>query len=166
MAKMNEEELAIYRAKESAIRSKTRKRKWLGNSGIMTYNDGTRISTLDLSSLGAALGQQWPIRPDFRPVIAQLKRVQAGDEVESSVLILDDEFFQKSRKVFEVALGELNSGKVLLDARVDHECTTEELLAMPDGSALTQKDLLRTPASWAWRRAWRCGLGAQDAFCI
>lgn len=55
MAKMNEEELAIYRAKESAIRSKTRKRKWLGNSGIMTYNGGTRISTLDLSSLGTHL---------------------------------------------------------------------------------------------------------------
>lgn len=41
MAKINEEELAIYRAKERAIRSKTRKLKWLGNSGIMTYNDGT-----------------------------------------------------------------------------------------------------------------------------
>lgn len=74
-------------------------------------NYDLRISTLALSSLGAALGRQWPIRPDFRPVIAQLKRVQAGNEVESPVLILDDEFFQKTRKVFGVALGELNSGK-------------------------------------------------------
>jgi len=93
--------------------SKSKKRKWLGNSGIMTHDDGTGISTLDLSSLGAALGRQWIIRPDFRPVMAQLKRVQAGDEVERSVLVLDDEFFQKTRRVFEVALGELNSGQSL-----------------------------------------------------
>jgi hypothetical protein len=50
---MNEEELAIYSAKEKAGRSKTRKRKWFRNSGALTC---TRVSTLDLSSLEAALG--------------------------------------------------------------------------------------------------------------
>lgn len=58
------------------------------------------------------------------PVIAQLEKIQAGNEVESSVLILDTEFFQGTRKVFEVALGKLNSGKVLLDACIDHESTS------------------------------------------
>src|SRR5271155_4838916 len=39
-------------------------------------------------------------------------------------------------------MGELNSGTVCLDARVNHECTTKELFAMPDGSALTRKDMV------------------------
>jgi hypothetical protein len=27
-----------------------------------------------------------------------------------------------------------------------------------------KKTLLRTPASWAWRMSWRCGLGTQVVF--
>lgn len=56
MVKMDEEELGIYRTKDSVSRSKTRKHKWLCNSGALAYDDGARVSMLDLSSLGAALG--------------------------------------------------------------------------------------------------------------
>jgi hypothetical protein len=35
MAKMDEEELGIYRTKDSVSRSKTRKLKWLCNSGAL-----------------------------------------------------------------------------------------------------------------------------------
>jgi hypothetical protein len=74
-----------------------------------------------------------PSDQEFRPVLDRLQRIQAGDEKENSLLVLDDEYFQNARKLWEVALGELNSAKVLLDDLVDHEATTEEMLAMPDG---------------------------------
>jgi hypothetical protein len=54
-------------------------------------------------------------------------------------LILDLEFIASSRRVLEIALGEFNSGKVLLDVRVDNECTTKELLTKPDGRPIADR---------------------------
>jgi hypothetical protein len=79
------------------------------------------------------------VHPGLRP---QTARIQAGDEVESSLVVLEVEFLMRTRTIFEIAMGELNSGTVCLDARVDHECTTKVLFAMPDGSALARKDMV------------------------
>ena len=59
--------------------------------------------------------------------------------VGSLVLVLDIEFFSRARKLYEVALAELTPGQVLLNARVDHECTPEELTATPDRNILTKE---------------------------
>jgi hypothetical protein len=80
--------------------------------------------------LGAALRRQWRTKPEFEQVKAQL----AQDE--SSILILGLEFSQVLRKVFEVALGQLKAGKVLLDNRIHHDCTNTELLTPPNGQTI------------------------------
>lgn len=72
-------------------------------------------------------------------MINQLQRVRDGKEAEASLLILDLEFIASSRRVLEIALGEVNSGKVLLDVRVDNECTTKELLTKPDGRSIADR---------------------------
>lgn len=66
-------------------------------------------------------------------MVNRLQRIRDGKEAEASLLLLDLEFIASSRRVLEIALGEFNSGKVLLDVRVDNECTIEELLTKPDG---------------------------------
>jgi hypothetical protein len=88
---------------------------------------GTR-TFMDLNALGAALGRKWPIQPSFQIMIEQLQRVRDGREAEASLLTLDTEFISSTRRVLEVAVGEFHSGRVLLEVRVDHQCTTEELL--------------------------------------
>ena len=50
------------------------------------------------------------------------------------MVVIDDEFLQHSRRLLEVAVVELISGKVLLDTRVKHDSTTRELFKRPDGS--------------------------------
>ncbi|KAJ3526570.1 hypothetical protein NM208_g11126 [Fusarium decemcellulare] len=92
---------------------------------------------IDLKELGAALGRQWPIYPGFQIVIDQLQKVRDGSDAEVSLLTLDTEFISTSRRILEVAVGELHSGKVLLGAKVDHQCTTEELLKKPDGRPMS-----------------------------
>ncbi len=85
--------------KERAIRHKKTAARLLSKSGFMTHTDGTEIRTVGMNFLGKALGRQWPIRPDFRKVVERLQKIQNGDEKESSLLVLDDEFFQLVRKV-------------------------------------------------------------------
>ena len=41
-------------------------------------------------------------------------------------------------------MGEFNSGKVLLDSRVDNQCSTEELLERPDGCLLESYERKRS----------------------
>ncbi len=93
----------------------------------------------NLAALGAASGQKWPLQQSFLELIIQLQRVRDGKEAEASLLILDLEFIASSRRVLKIALGEFNSGKVLLDARVDNECTTKELLTKPDGRSIADR---------------------------
>ena len=71
-------------------------------------------------------------------MIGHIGKIQTGDVVGSLVLVLDTEFFSRARKLYEVALAELTPGQVLLNARVDHECTREELTAPPDRNILTR----------------------------
>ncbi|KAL7797733.1 hypothetical protein V8C43DRAFT_252505 [Trichoderma afarasin] len=92
---------------------------------------------IDLEKLGAALGRKWPIYPEFQVVINQLQKVRDGREAEVSLLTLDTELISASRRVLEVAIGELHSGRVLLDAKVDHQCTTRELFQKLDGRPMT-----------------------------
>ncbi|KAF4471029.1 zinc finger 76 (expressed in testis) [Fusarium albosuccineum] len=87
---------------------------------------------IDLKKLGVALGRQWPIYPGFQIVIDQLQKVRDGSDAEVSLLTLDTEFISTSRRILEVAVGELHSGRVLVGAKADHQCTTEELLKKPD----------------------------------
>ena len=67
-----------------------------------------------------------PIRPVLRKVVEQVQKIQNGDEKESLLLVLDDEFFQFVRKVWDVALGELRSGAMIVDTLVDHEASHNE----------------------------------------
>jgi hypothetical protein len=64
-----------------------------------TYHHNTKVNAVGLSLLGAALGRQWRTNPEFEQVKAQFA------QYESWILILDVEFSQVLRKVFEVALG-------------------------------------------------------------
>ena len=114
-ANRTEDEELIDLAKRKIYSTRATKRKWLGKSGAVSHNAGTRISTVNLGNLGAALGKQWPVRPDFQRVLDLLARIQDGDEPENSLVVIDDEFLQHSRRRLEVAVVELISGKVLLD---------------------------------------------------
>ena len=96
----------------------------------MTYHHNTKANAVNLGLLGAALGRQWRTNPEFEQFKAQF----AQDE--SSILTLDIEFSQVLRKVFEVALGQLKSGKVLIDNRTRHDCTDTELLTLPNGQTM------------------------------
>lgn len=95
---------------------------------------------IDLNELGVALGKTWPIQPSFQIVIDLLQRIRDGREAEGSLLTLDTEFISFTRRVLEVAVGEVHSGKILIDVRVDHQCSTEELLKMPDGRPMGLKE--------------------------
>lgn len=95
---------------------------------------------IDLNELGVALGKTWPIQPSFQIVIDLLQRIRDGREARSSLLTLDTEFISFTRRVLEVTVGEVHSGKVLIDVRVDHQCSTEELLKMPDGRPMGLKE--------------------------
>jgi hypothetical protein len=140
-ANRTEDEELIDLAKRKIYSTRATKRKWLGKSRAVSHNAGTRISTVNLGNLGAALGKQWPVRPDFQRVLDLLARIQNGDEPENSLVVIDDEFLQHSRRLLEVALVELISGKVLLDTRVKHDCTTRELFKRPDGSDFNREHL-------------------------
>lgn len=94
---------------ERAIRHKKQAARLLSKFEIVAHTVGTEIRTVDLNFLGKALDPLWRIRPVFRKVVEQLQRVQNDDEKENSLLVLDDEFFQLVRKVWDVPLGELNS---------------------------------------------------------
>lgn len=94
---------------------------------------------IDLKKLGAALARKWPIYPSFQSVVDQLQKVRDGRDAEVSLLTLDTEFISTSRRILEVAVGELHSGRVLLSAKVDHQCTTEELLKKPDGRPMNTR---------------------------
>ncbi|KAK5995590.1 hypothetical protein PT974_04003 [Cladobotryum mycophilum] len=96
----------------------------------------TSETFMDLNALGLALQQQWPTSRGFKAVIDQLQKVRDGSESEASLLILDTDFIATTRRVLEVAVGEFNSGKILLDSQVDNQCSTEELLERPDGRLL------------------------------
>jgi hypothetical protein len=85
----------------------------------------------DLDYLGLALQQQWvDISPEFKQVITQLEKIRARQDQESSLLVLDTEYLRTVTppKLLEVGLVQLNSGKVLVDAIIDHECYTKDLL--------------------------------------
>ena len=87
----------------------------------------------NLAALGTGLGREWPLQQSFRKVVNWLQRIRNGKDAEATLLLLDLEFIASSRRVLEVALGEFNSGKVLLDVRVVNECTIEELPTKLDG---------------------------------
>lgn len=136
IANMNEEELVNFQAKARQDYAAQKARRLLNSAGIVASDGPTRRSRIDFSSLGERLRRKWSTSPRFNRVVTQLEKIQAGDAPESSLLILDLEYFAGTRKVHEVALGELNSGEIRVNARVDHECAVEELLRKPDGTAL------------------------------
>ena len=124
--KNNMEKVRAKRARW-ALRRKAREDHDISGAG------STITGHNNLAALGAALGREWPLQQSFLKVINRLQRIRDGKEAEASLLLLDLEFIASSRRVLEIALGEFNSGKVLLDVRVDNECTKEELLTKPDG---------------------------------
>ncbi|RSL47682.1 hypothetical protein CEP53_009844 [Fusarium sp. AF-6] len=77
---------------------------------------------IDLEKLGAALGRKWPTYPGFQSVVDQLQKVRDGRDAGVSLLTLDTEFISTSRRILEVAVGELHS---------------EELLKKPDGRPMS-----------------------------
>jgi hypothetical protein len=56
-ANRTEDEELIDLAKRKIYSTRATKRKWLGKSGAVSHNAGTRISTVNLGNLGAALGK-------------------------------------------------------------------------------------------------------------
>jgi len=138
-AKINKAAKEAYAANPEKFREtqkRCRMRERLAVSGACTTDRSTQTSTLDLNALGAKLGQEWPTSLDFQRVIDRCNKIRAGKEDESSLLVLDIEVFLQARNVFEVGLMQFNSGKTLIDERVDHRCTLEELLVPSDGKLL------------------------------
>jgi ribosomal protein L25 (general stress protein Ctc) len=130
MTNLLEEQQIAIKARKSEQRSASEKLKALGKPRALTYHHNTKVNEVNLGLLGAALGRQWRTNPEFE----QFKAKFAQDE--SSILTLDIEFSQVLRKVFEVALGQLKSGKVLIDNRTRHDCTDTELLTLPNGQTM------------------------------
>ena len=124
------------RRRQSMQQATAKRRLRLALSNDPRISTYTTETFMDLNALGLALRQQWPTSRSFEAVIDQLQKVRDGSESEASLLTLDTEFIATTRRVLEVAVGEFNSGKVLLDSRVDNQCTTEELLERPDGRLL------------------------------
>ena len=138
-AKINKAAREAYAANPEKFRETQKRRqmrKRLAVSGACTTNRSTQTSTLDLNALGAKLSREWPTSLDFQRVIDRCNKIRAGKEDESSLLVLDIEFFSHARKVFEVGLMQFNSGKTLINERVNHNCTLEELLLPSDGRLL------------------------------
>lgn len=124
------------RRRRSARQARAKRRLRLALSYDPRISTYTTETFMDLNALGLALRRQWPMSPSFEVVIEQLQKVRDGSESEASFLTLDTEFIASTRRVLEVAVGEFNSGKVLLDSRVDNQCSTEELLKGSQGRVL------------------------------
>jgi len=130
------EEKEFRRQKEEKRNSRRFKIRKLAGSGALTFNRTTNVGTLDLSLFSAALSRQFPVFTEFQRVIDQLNLIRAGCAEESSVVVLDLEFFATIRLTWQIGITTLNSGRVLLNNRVDHGCDPETLLIMPDGSPM------------------------------
>jgi hypothetical protein len=108
--------------------------------GFATKSATGAISTVDLSRLGEALQRQWTSNADFDHV----KRLQtsiANQKLPEAMLVtVDVEFSSVSRKIFEIGITTINSGEVLFNSRIQHDCSNEVLIS-PKGStlSLTQK---------------------------
>lgn len=95
-AKINKAAKEAYAANPEKFRETQipcRMRKRLAVSGACTTDRSTQTSTLDLNALGAKLGREWPTSLDFQRVIDRCNKIRAGKEDESSLLVLDIEFF-------------------------------------------------------------------------
>jgi hypothetical protein len=116
--------------RRQSLRQSTAKRRLR----LALSNDPRNSTTfMDLDAFGLALQRQWPTQQSFKAVVDQLQKVRYGSQSEASILNLDTEFIATTRRVLEVSVGEFNTGRVLLDARVDNECSTKALLERPDG---------------------------------
>jgi hypothetical protein len=72
---------------------------------------------------GGGLGPLWVLGG------GKLEKIQARQDQESSLLVLNADYLPtKPSKLLEVGLVQLNSGKVLVDAIIDHECYTQDVL--------------------------------------
>lgn len=60
-------------------------------------------------------------------VTSLLEKIANGEVPDSMLLILDIEFWLPSRKVFEVGMTTSHSGKVLMNTRIKHDCSDEDL---------------------------------------
>jgi len=130
------EEKEFRRQKEEMRNSSRFKVRKLAGSGALTFNRTTNVGTLDLSLFSAALSRQFPVSTEFQRVIDRLGLVRAGCAEESSVVVLDLEFFATLRLTWQIGITTLNSGRVLLNNRVDHGYDPETLLIMPDGNPM------------------------------
>ena len=132
----------LYQKKRRQTQHASRARRRLRTAlmeGRKKLNTDAR-TFIDLNDLGVALGKTWPIHPSLQIVKDLLQRIRDGREAEGSLLTLDTEFISFTRRVLEVAVGEVHAGKVLIDVRVDHQCSTEDLLKMPDGRLMGLKE--------------------------
>jgi hypothetical protein len=85
-------------------------------------------SSLNLDSLGEALRRQWSVDTVSDQVTSLLEKIANGEVPESMLVALDIEFWLASRKVFEVGMTTVHSNKVLMNTRIKHDCSDEDLL--------------------------------------
>jgi len=108
----------------------------LFDTGFATKSATGAVSTVDLSRLGEALRRQWTNNADFDHV----KRLQtsiANQKLPEAMLVtVDIEFSSMSKKIFEIGITIVNSGKVLVNSCIQYDCSNEELIS-PKGSTLT-----------------------------
>jgi hypothetical protein len=94
---------------------------------------------LDLGKLRAGRDHtQWTARPMIQEVIRRYNCIRAGEMSQSMLVCLDIEFSASSGKVFEIGVCEFDSGTPLVNARVRHDCSEDELHQPPRLRTVTQ----------------------------
>jgi hypothetical protein len=111
------------------------KQRWLGTKycemhaiASATVKSTPDMKTLDSieNTLSQASLRQWEYDQPFEKVLSLKRQVAEGQIPGSRLLCLDLEFSPSSKKIFEVGLLELCSGKVLSDSRIKHSSDLHE----------------------------------------
>jgi hypothetical protein len=88
---------------------------------------------LDVEKVRASIDQiQWTYRPLFQEVIHRCGCIVKGKMPQGMLVCIDTEFSAASEKVFEIGVCEFESGKPLVDTRVKHHCSEDELHQFPN----------------------------------
>jgi hypothetical protein len=95
-----------------------------------THGDARRKakSGVDLDSLEEALRRKWNGDAVSDQVTSLLEKIANGEMPESTLVALDIEFWLPSRKVFEVGMTKAHSKKALMNTRIKHDCSDQDLL--------------------------------------
>jgi hypothetical protein len=68
----------------------------------------------------SATRQEWTFQPQYNIVRSRMEEILQGRRAGTDLIILDDEFSPASQQLWEFAMIERVSGKILLNTTIDH----------------------------------------------